>query len=221
MPSLNKRPRRLISGIAVLAALATLGIGNVSAVAAGETLELENGDFETGTLAGWRVSERGGDEDGWSVTGESQSPLSGYPIPAPPQGEWQAVVDQTGPGSHVLYRDIAVTEQVARLRMQLWYRNGADRFITPRTLWFKKRNQQLRIDLVSPDAKLRSMDADDILATVFRTRVGDPRRMAPRGVGIDLTPYDGETVRLRIAEVDNRGNFLVGVDAVRLVSGES
>src|SRR4051794_10539344 len=71
---------------------------------------LPNGGFETGTLAHWRVSEVGNDGEGWSADRGTTSPVVGFPIPGPPQGMWQAVSDQSGPGSHVLYRDIRVRD---------------------------------------------------------------------------------------------------------------
>ena len=218
--SLDKHMHRWVAGAAALLAVSLLTTGTVTASAdvAGPTLP--NGDFEAGTLTAWHVSERGALEGGWSADQGTRSPVTDRRIPAPPQGTWQAVVDPAGPSSHVLYRDISVTEQNLRLRMDLWYRNRADRFFTPPTLGIERRNQQLRVDLIRPGAALRSMAADDILATVFRTRVGDPLRMDPRVVGRDLSRFEGRTVRLRVAVVSTQFIFNAGVDAVRLVRVE-
>ena len=178
---------------------------------------LPNGGFESGTLKHWGTSEWGTPGDGWSADTGTVSPLSDHTIPAPPRGSWQAVVDQTDPGSHVLFRDLVVTPELG-LVLTLWYRNDAARFITPQTLNpFVRPNQQLRIDLIRPAARLRSMADEDILATVFRTQVGARLRIAPRVLRRDLSRFAGRTVRLRIAEVDNQGFLLAGVDAVRLV----
>jgi hypothetical protein len=57
----------------------------------------------------------------------------------------------------------------------------------------------------------------DVLATIFRTRVGDRNRIAPQLVRRDLSRFEGRTVRLRSAEVDNQDYFQAGVDAVRLI----
>ncbi len=179
---------------------------------------LPNGGFESGTLAQWQTSNRDSSEGGWFAEDGNRSPLSDFPIAAPPQGEWQAVADQTGPGSHILYRDIAVQSTGLDLALTVWYRNRADRFFTPRRLTHGgDSNQQFRIDLIKPGAGLRSMAADDILVNIYRTRVGDPNRLPPFELHKELSPYVGQTVRLRIAEVDNQFFLNVGVDNVRLV----
>ena len=56
------------------------------------------------------------------------------------------------------------------------------------------------------------------LATVLRTMPGDRLNSKWHRYGVNLTGYAGKTVTLRIAEVDNLGEFHVGVDAVKLKS---
>lgn len=214
----NRHMRRMLA--AALAGAAAAALTTPAAVAREDEPALTNGGFETGTFAGWHTADVGNTGDGWSVAGGTVSPVSGFTIPAPPQGVSQAVVDQTGPGSHVLYRDIRVDDDLG-LTISLWYANRAGVFFTPRTLDpFSQSNQQLRVDLVRPTARLRSMKASDILATIFRTRVGAPAQIAPRVLRRDLSRFEGRTVRLRIAEVDNQFFFQAGVDAVRLVEIE-
>jgi hypothetical protein len=181
-----------------------------------DTPVIKNGGFERGTLANW---QRTGESQGWSAVRGTSAPISNNAIPAAPVGNWQGVVDQTGPGSHVLYRDITLPDEQFLLSLTVWYRNHAGEFHTPRRLTVgTNENQQMRIDLVDPGAPIRSMEAGDILANVMRTRVGDPSRMRPGEVLADLTPYVGQTIRLRIAEVDNLNFFNVGIDAVHLVA---
>jgi len=205
----------------MLAALTAAALAATpTAVAHEEEPALANGGFETGTLARWHTADVGFTGDGWSVAGGTVSPVSGFTVPAPPQGRSQAIVDQTGPGLHLLYRDIRADDDTG-LRLTLWYANRAGVFFTPRSLEaFSEPNQQLRVDLVRPTAQLRSMKASDILATIFRTRVGAPAQIAPRVLRRDLSRFEGRTVRLRIAEVDNQFFFQAGVDAVRLVDIE-
>ena len=74
-------------------------------------------------------------------------------------------------------------------------------------------NQQLRIDLMAPDAEIGSLANEDIVKTVFRTQPGDDLRRAYKKVAANVD--EGE-YRLRIAEVDNQSNSMVGVDAVKL-----
>jgi hypothetical protein len=209
-------PSRWVARLSAVAMVAALAAAPAAASAQVAPV-LRNGGFESGTLGQWLTSERGEPGDGWSAATGTVSPLSEYTIPAPLRGSWQAVVDQTERGSHVLYRDLDVTGELG-LNLTLWYRNRASRFITPQTLGpFVRPNQQLRLDLVRPTAPVRSMADEDILATLFRTRVGAPLRIAPRVLRRDLSRFAGQTVRLRIAEVDNQGFFQAGVDAVRLV----
>ncbi|HET7399361.1 MAG TPA: hypothetical protein VFJ94_12655 [Intrasporangium sp.] len=204
-----------------IVALAVIGTGMSSASAHEERRAVANGGFETGTLTGWRTDELGIPGDGWSAASGTTSPVAGFPVPGPPRGTWQAVVDQLGPGSHVLYQDIKVDEDDTGLSLILWYTNGNGAFFTPRSLSPQVLpNQQLRVDLMRPQAPIRSMAPGDILATIFRTRVGDPASIPPRVLRQDLSRFEDRTVRLRIAEVDNQLFFQAGVDAVRVVEDE-
>jgi len=206
---------RLVGGLVACAAATFLPY---SASADVTTPTLDNGGFETATMSGWMVSEKGEAGDGWSVVSGRRSPVNSFRIPAPPEGAWQAVTDQGGPGSHVLYRDLVVgTEHPVQLTLRLWFNNRSGVFVTPPTLGaWRKANQQLRIDLVAPSAPIRSLAADDVLATVFATGRHGMLRLTPTVLHRDLTAFAGQTVRLRIAEVDNQGFFQVGVDDVQL-----
>lgn len=99
------------------------------------------------------------------------------------------------------------------------YRNDAAAFFSPNSLSESSGpNQQFRIDVVKPGAPIRSLATGDVLANVFGTKPGDPRTRTPFAVTYDLTPFAGQTVRLRFAEVDNQFFFRVGVDAVGITS---
>jgi hypothetical protein len=54
-----------------------------------------------------------------------------------------------------------------------------------------------------------------VLMNVFRTQPGDRRRF-PIPISANLTAFAGQTVRLRIVEVDNQFYFNVGIDAVSI-----
>lgn len=79
-------------------------------------------------------------------------------------------------------------------------------------------NQQYRVDLLKPTAAPFSVEPGDILATVFRTKPGDPPALTPTLQVFDLSSFAGSTVRLRFAEVDNLSMFQAGVDAVVITS---
>lgn len=214
----GRRGTQMIRIVALAVMLTGASVGTAaSAPADAGAPVVRNGGFETGTLAGWRTSELGNPGDGWTAGSGTRSPASGFLIPAPQSGKWQAVADQIGPGSHVLYQDIAVADGELGIALTLWYDNRNGAFFTPRTLSpVFQANQQLRVDIVRPGAPIRSMAPGDILATLFRTRVGDPASIAPRVLRQDLSRFEEQTVRLRIAEVDNQFFFQVGVDAVRV-----
>ena len=78
-------------------------------------------------------------------------------------------------------------------------------------------NQQYRIDLVMPSAPIASVAKSDVLATIFKTRPGDPARQERTPVSFDLSPWAGQTVRLRLAVADSQGPLRAGVDDIRFV----
>ncbi len=207
-------------GVLLTAVTIVLALVLPAGAAAADTNVVRNGGFEL-RLIGWSTSTTTPFPDtaaGWFATRSDTAPVSGLPLRPVPQGRLQAVADQTGPSSNVLYQDITVPTDNARLELALWYHNFAGVFFTPRTLSAEpsRRNQQLRIDLIDPSAPLRSLARGDVLQTVFLTRPGDPALLPTTRIGADIQGLGGVTVRLRISEVDNQANFTVGVDAVRV-----
>jgi hypothetical protein len=186
------------------------------------TVGVPNGGFETGDFEHWNVANnRPGDVEGdWFVYEGTTSPLTGFEIAAPPQGTFAATTDQFGPGTHVLYRNIKLKDDMRhQLSFYLYYRNLAEDFFPRNTLDFSvEPNQQYRVDLLRPQADPFTLNSDFIRATLFRTRAGDPLTLEPTLLTFNLTRFAGKTVRLRFAEVDNQDNFLASVDRVRLTS---
>jgi hypothetical protein len=184
-----------------------------------EALVLNSG-FETGDLSRWSTANQPGGLVNWFVYSGTTSPLSGHTIAAPPSGNFAATTDQFGPGTHVLYRDIHLKRNMKHeLSFYLYYRNFADRFFTPNTLNFTRDpNQQYRVDLLKPSANPFSVKSNAILRTLFRTKVGDPNKLAPQRRTYNLSQYAGETVRLRFAVVETEFYFLASTDKVRVTS---
>ena len=54
-----------------------------------------------------------------------------------------------------------------------------------------------------------------MLVNVFRTSPDDPISLEPTAVSVDLSPWAGQTVRLRLAQSDNQGPMRAGVDEIR------
>jgi hypothetical protein len=186
---------------------------------------LVNGGFEDGggSLAGWTVQNRGSFGN-WFVQSGTISPQSGYPVPAPPGPTHAAMTDSLGPGSHVLYQDFVVPSSfsAASISFDLFIGNRNGAFFTPNSLDPNVTpNQQARVDLITTTADPFSVATADVLLNLYQTRVGDPAISGYTTHTTDLTAllsaHEGQTLRLRFAEVDNQSYFQFGVDRVNLV----
>jgi CubicO group peptidase (beta-lactamase class C family) len=120
-----------------------------------------------------------------------------------------------GPGTRILYRDLRLDGRFT-LHLNVFY-EGSGPFAAPDTLAYDgpEPNQQFRIDLVSPSVAIDSVAKDDVLVNVFLTSAGDPAERAPADVSVDVSPWSGQMVRLRLAQTDNQGPLRVGVDNIR------
>jgi hypothetical protein len=180
---------------------------------------VNNGDFETGNLSGWQVSTTDAGE-GWFAYSGTSSPLNDFSIPGPPQGNHAAITDEQGEGLHVLYQDMTLPPggSVNQLSLFVYYDTAAP-IVSPNSLDpMGGANQQYRIDVIKPSAPIDSVVAGDVLLTVFRTLAGDPQTLGPTVKTADLTAFAGQTVRLRLAEVDNQFFFNAGADAISINS---
>ena len=192
------------------------------AMAQNEPESIVISDFESSTFSGWtRRSIGSGDwyiyMDGETPPNPHQSdPNAPFEVPDPPQGEFAAVTDMDSAGSRLIYKDI-VLDGPYTLHLIVFYVNHYTRFYTPDTLSSDGvANQQYRIDIIKPEAPMDTMAEDEVLASVFRTEVGDPNHLDPTEVTFDLSPWDGQTVRLRLVAVDNQFALRAGVDEIRL-----
>jgi hypothetical protein len=188
---------------------------------------LTNIGFEAG-LAGWTTANQVGSEGSFLLQTGTQSPLTMTVVPPPPEGTNAAMTDATGPGSHVLYQDFVVplTLPGAVVTFSLFVNNVAPDFFVAPHLDFANTdldpllriNQQARVDIMTTTADPFSVAAGDILQTLFQTQPGDPLVSGYNNFRINITPlllaHQGETLRLRFAEVDNVLNFNFGVDNV-------
>jgi hypothetical protein len=94
-----------------------------------------NGSFETGDFTGWSVVNGGLGTGDWFVTDQTTTPLSLFANPPAADGSFQALVDQLGPGSHILYQDIVIPAvDLGHLDLMLWLENYNGAFFNPPTL---------------------------------------------------------------------------------------
>lgn len=183
-----------------------------------------NWNFERGDLTGWHTRSRG--SGAWYVYADGKQPPNPaetdpnvpFNVPQPPEGRFAAVTDMTAPGARILYRDVKLDGRVT-LQFTLFYANAGE-FASPASLDFDgcEANQQFRVELMDPAAPADSTATKDVLATIFKTAPGDPRRLAPRTITFNLSQWAGKRVRIRFAQVDNLGPFRGGVDDVRLAA---
>lgn len=204
----------------VMAAMAAVTLASARPAQASNIIL--NGGFEAGLTSWIVVNEAGGSGDWFSQTGTG-SPLNGFPVGAPPQGVFAAMTDQGGPGSHILYQDFVVPVGVsaATLDFQYFIDNAAGTFFSPASLSFATNpNQQARVDIITTTANVFSVAAGDVLLNLFQTQPGDPDDQAYTLLSTNLTAFlqahEGQTLRLRFAEVDNQLFFNLGIDAVSL-----
>ena len=97
-------------------------------------------------------------------------------------------------------------------------------FRTPHHFRFGKAarpNQQFRMDVMKPDAPIKSLKAKHILERVYITERGDGNNRNSRAVKEDLTEHAGERVRLRFAVVVTEAPLNVGVDTVKIKSKDA
>lgn len=210
------------------AALATVALTLVASAGA-EAATVVNGNFESGDLSGWSVRRETGVGNWYSYKG-TNPPIGGKqltaPVPAPPQGAYAAISDEANPDTVILYQDVALRPGYDHRLSLFAYYTSLDPIAVPSPdtlsasdeILAGRANQQYRIDVIRPTAPIDSVDPADILRTVFRTRSGDPRELSPTLLTADLSPFAGQTVRLRIANAAHEETFNAGVDAVAVES---
>lgn len=207
-------------------AAALVAAVTATTLASGAEVQLVNGGFETGDFTGWKRLEPGGGH--WVVYGGA--PRGGIDT-TPPEGIRAARVAINDPGANILHRVLRLKPgKRNKISLYLAYDNSkAGEWFSPRSFDFdngpvgpvRQRgggggtpNQQIRIDLMKPRARIKSLRRKDILATPLRTRHGDPlaRVWTPLRVNLTRLGIDRKRVRLRIAEVDNQAPIFIGVD---------
>lgn len=227
---MSVRRNSVLAGFFIAALLAAL------APSGAEAATVVNGDFESGTLQGWHVQQATQFGDWFAYEG-TETPIGAArkkqthvdPVQAPPHGGYAAITDEINPDTLILYQDVALEPARShQLSLLAYYDSYAPIAVpTPDTLSVDDEvltklngevqpNQQFRIDVMKPEAPLESVDPADVLRTVFATRPHAPRKMTPTRLAADLSPFAGQTVRLRIAIAAHDELFNAGVDAVSI-----
>lgn len=216
--------------------------GNLSGWAVSNSTTKGNWFAYTGTKPPLQKKEEEKEEEGEIIIIEPIKPIVPAvepllsprfpPFFAPPQGSWAAVSDEEDPDTAILYQDIVLEPYwTHQLTMTFYYNSLAPIFVpSPDTLSSggpkiiiigeepEPVNQQVRVDVMKPTAPIDSVNPSDILTTLFASKNGDPESMAPTQLSANLTPFAGQTVRLRIANAVGDNIFNAGVDAVSITS---
>ena len=204
----------------VLVALVAILISGASSV--GQVILNPGFEDDPNLLNPWVVVDWSGGSGSWFVQTSVNSPMSGYPVPAPPEGVQAAMSDQTGPGSHLLYQDITIPAN--RPGSSFTYALSLDLFVGDRSGgWvviptldpLAGPNQHVRIDIMDPNAPLFDVSGG-VWSNLYLTNPVEPLVHGYQRVYFDLTRFAGQTIRLRFAEVDNQLFLQMGIDNLKL-----
>jgi hypothetical protein len=207
---MSGKRRVFVGGVVSLALLVAPGAASAAIVT--------NGDFETGNFSGWHEDYVDAGAGHWFNYTGTFSPISASPIPAPPQGTHAAITDQADESRQILYQDVTLPPggSVNQLSLFAYYREGP--FASPDTLSLDVPNEQYRIDVMKPSAPIDSVSPGDVLINLLRTTPSSPNTLDPTQLTADLSPYAGQTVRIRFAVPVTQHVLTGGVDAVSVKS---
>jgi len=207
----------MIGSRIVIAAITLLLTFSILSTHSRAQVELvENGSFETGDFTGW-TDDSTSEFGEWFVYSASDM----VTILPPPVGEYAAFTQQANESSMILYQDIAVPPgaQVS-CSVIVYLENDAEGYIIGDGLIPDGENQQMRIDLMDPEADPYDTGAG-VLENLFQTLPGDPNSIGYTTLDFDLTPYAGETVRFRAAVVVTEDVLNGSIDGFSCVTLEA
>jgi hypothetical protein len=203
-----------------------LGLALATAATAGTASAQEmivNGGFETGDLTGWTRQVWPNSNGDILVVGAGPGFQSGLPQIGPRTGTRYALTDQGGPGAYSLRQAFTVSSAPASATLR--FALSVTSYATPTTPGTAfdpvgPARQFARVDLFS------SLLADGFssaapLQTFFAgpgTAVGSPQPWQLFSFDLTSLLAAAGTYTLRFTEVDNQGNFNLGIDDVSLVA---
>ncbi len=184
---------------------------------------ITNGDFETGTFAGWTVTDLPGGSGSWFIDdADGLTPFAGLPTVGPAGGLFYAVTDQGGPGTHVLEQFFIVPAPAASVILSFdMFVNDSDSgpIVNPAGLDHNAGgNQHARVDILSPFAPPFDTGAG-VLANYYLgvdPQIGNPNPYTSYSFDITGLVGGGGLFKIRFAEVDNQLFLNQGVDNVSI-----
>jgi hypothetical protein len=191
----------------VLPVVCGIGFAFAVAYAAPPADIIVNGDFETGTFAGWTVVRSSWSGD-WAINDGAYHPYGLAGVLAPISGKYDAVSWARGGGVRALRQTITVPSGVfsARISWNDRVRNFANVFRDP--------TQEYR-------AVIRDLSGS-VIQELYSTTVGDPlQEIGPNLRSADITGLmqanAGKTLVISFEEEDHLFFLNVTIDDVRLV----
>src|SRR5215831_5178400 len=186
---------------------------------------ITNGNFETGTFAGWSVVNQAGSFAGgnWFIdTPGTTTPVSGMPTSSAgglQHGSFYAVTDQSGFGSHSLLQTFTVLPGASSIILSFdMFNNNWDSgpFGTSQDFTIVP-NQHARVDILTSGAGPFDTGAG-VLENFFLggTPVTSPNPFTHFSFDVTSLLSSGGTFQLRFAEVDNQLFFNMGIDNVSI-----
>lgn len=208
---------------------ATLALGTLLTRPAAAQELIQNGGFESGTLAGWTTQDQAGSDGTFLVHTDGTINANPFrPAQGPASGMYYAVTDENGNGSHALLQSFTVSGRVssAILSFDMFVDNYADASATPSTLDYTSAiaNQQARVDLLTGSASAFDVGSS-VLGNFYDgtdpNPTGDPLSDNPHDYThrvFDITNLvaGGGTFQLRFAAVNNQDTLYQGVDNVSI-----
>jgi len=205
--------------------LAILAIVTAAEQTASAQQLLTNGNFETGTFAGWTVVNQAGGTGNYFIgTPGTPTPGPGAHATAsnPSGGSFYAVSNMSGAGSHVLYQSFVVpaSARILTLTFQMFVNIQAGATATPASLsYLTIPNQQVRVDILNSIASPFSVTGG-VVSNLYDGTDSGTKPNPYTSYTFNLSSLDATpgTYYIRFAEVDNQGVLNDGVDNVSLIA---
>ncbi|MCF2948408.1 hypothetical protein L0668_09845 [Paraglaciecola aquimarina] len=208
----------------VLIALGLM-MGTMSSSNAAMIELITNGGFETGDFTGWTTTDLATSSGQWHIDNGLVTPESGSATVGPASGNFYAVTDQSGPGTHALTQAFVVPEFTNSLLISfdMFMNNQASSVIVdPIGLDHTGvANQHARVDILTSTASLFSIDLADVVQNLVAPGAdagANPNRYTSYSFDIAGGFSAGTEYVLRFAETDNQLFFNQGVDNVSVIA---
>jgi hypothetical protein len=182
---------------------------------------IQNGGFETGTLAGWTETDQAGGSGTWYLaSGTSVNNKQVGTTVGPASGTYYAVTDQDDPGAHSLTQTFTLPGGGAVLSFDMFVNNyGSDGTVCGGGLDYTVSSVECdRVDILTAGASAFDTGSGVVenLIEGSDTPLGTVNPYV--SYTFDLSGLAPGTYQLRFAEADNDGYFNMGVDDVSLVT---